>query len=137
MPTTLAKPTQRKKRYLPDTPNYITILPPGRLIAEKMFDLGLDTDALARRMKVSVATVEKLIRFEIPLTERLAKKLERATWMPAHVMLRYETTWREDMEYAMKHPEIPAYLNGEIINQPEREKKSGSRRRNVEGARNT
>lgn len=123
MTTTLTKPKQRKKRYLPDTPNYITILPPGRLIAEKMFDLGLDATTLAQRMRVSVETVNKLVRFEIPLTESLAKKLEKATWMPAHVMLRYETKWREDMKYAMEHPEIPAYLNGEIINQPNLKKK--------------
>jgi plasmid maintenance system antidote protein VapI len=123
MSMTLTKPKQRKKSPLSDTPNYITILPPGRLIAEKMFDLGLDASELAKRMKVPIVTIEKLLRFEIPLTERLAKKLERATWMPTHVMLRYETRWREDMAYAMEHPEIPAFLNGEIINQPKQTKK--------------
>jgi plasmid maintenance system antidote protein VapI len=97
-------------------------LPVGEIIAEKIFEMGLDADTLAQRMKVPVETVKKLIRFEIPLTENLAKKLERATWMPAHVMLHYETRWRENFAYAMEHPEIPAYINGEIINQPKRTK---------------
>ena len=41
MSTTLTrpKPKQRKKRYLPHTPNYITILPPGDIIAEKMSEM--------------------------------------------------------------------------------------------------
>ena len=74
MTATLTKPKQRKKRYLSGTPNYITILPPGRVLAEKMFEMGIDATELARRMKVSVETIEKLVRFEIPLTESLAKK---------------------------------------------------------------
>jgi plasmid maintenance system antidote protein VapI len=120
MSTTIAKPKQRKKKYLPHTPNYICILPPGELIAEKMFELGIDAAELAKRMKVSVETVEKLLRFEIPLTESVAKKLEKATWMNADLMLRHETSYRRDLAYAMEHPEIPAYLGTEIINQQKR-----------------
>ena len=117
------KSKQHKKQYLPDTPNYITILPPGRILAEKIFEMGIDSTELARRMEESVETVEKLIRFEIPLTESLAQKIEKATWMPAHVMMRYEIRWREKLAYAMEHPEIPAYLAGKIINKPKRKGK--------------
>jgi len=127
MSTTLAKPKPRKKRGLPDTPNYLTILPPGRIIDEKMFELGIDTAELARRMEVPIETAEKLIRYEIPLTEDLAQRLEKATWMPAHVMLRIESGYQRDMKLAMEHPEIPAYLGTEIINQPKRKKKAEGR----------
>ena len=126
MSTTLTKPKQRKKRYLPHTPNYITILPPGRIIAEKIFEMGIDAAELARRMEIPVETAEQLLRFEIPLTESLAQKVEKATLMPAHIMMRYEVRWREDMEYAMEHPEIPAYLAGKIINKPKRAGKKKS-----------
>ena len=123
MSTTLTKPKQRKKRYLPDTPNYVTILPTGRIIAEKMFEMGIDSAELARRMEVSVETIEKILRFEIPLTEGLAQQLEKATLMPADVMLRFECAWRKNLANAMDHPEIPAYLAGKIVNRPKCTKK--------------
>jgi plasmid maintenance system antidote protein VapI len=102
-------------------------LPPGELIAEKIFEMGIDAAELAKRMKVPVETVEKLIRYEIPLTESVAKKLEKVTWMPADSMLRCEVRWREKLAYAMEHPEIPAYLGGKIINKQKRIKKDGER----------
>jgi plasmid maintenance system antidote protein VapI len=125
MSTTLTKPKQRKKRYLPDTPNYITILPPGLVLEEKMFEMGIDAAELARRMDVSEETIEQLIRFEIPLTRAVAEKIEKATWMSADAMMRHETNSRKNLAYAMEHPEIPAYLGTEIINQPK--KKTGVR----------
>ena len=123
MSTTLSKPKQRKIRGLRGTPNYINLLPPGRVMAEKMFEMGIDAAELARRMKVPVEIIEKLLRIEIPLTESLAKKLEKATWMDAKMMMNHEKSYRTKLAYAMDHPEIPAYLGTEIINQPKREKK--------------
>jgi plasmid maintenance system antidote protein VapI len=125
MSTTLTRPKSKpqKIRGLRGTPNYITLLPPGRVMAEKMFELGIDATEMARRMRVPVETVEKLLRFEIPLTEDLAKKVEEATWMNANLMLRHEKSYRVNLAYAMEHPEIPAYLAGKIINQPKRAKK--------------
>ena len=125
MSATLTKSKRPQKRYLPHTPNYIYLMPPGEVIEEKMFEMGIDTAELARRMKVPAETIEKLLRFEIPLTESLAKKLEQVTWMNANLMLRHEKSYREDLAYAMEHPEIPAYLGTEIINQPKRASKKG------------
>ena len=48
------------------------------------------------------------------------KALEKATQMPAHVMLRFEASYREKLAFAKEHPEIPAYLGTEIINQPKK-----------------
>ena len=126
MSIALAKPKQqkqKKKRYLPHTPNYICLLPPGRIIAEKMFEMGIDAAELAKRMEIPVESLEQLIRFEIPLTEDVAQKLEKATWMPAHAMMRFESSYRTELAHAMEHPEIPAYLAGKIINKPKRTKK--------------
>jgi plasmid maintenance system antidote protein VapI len=122
MSTTLTKP-KRQQQHLPHTPNYIYLLPPGEVIAEKMFEMGIDAAELAKRMKVSVETIAKLLRFEIPLTRVVAEKLEKATWMSADLMMQHEASYRTKLAYAMEHPEIPAYLEGEIINQPKREKK--------------
>jgi len=128
MSTTLArpKPKQRMKRGLPHTPNYITIMPPGDVIEEKMSEMGIGAVELAERMEVPVETIEKLLRFEIPLTREVAEKLEKATRMDADLMMRFETRWRINLAYAMEHPEIPAYLGEKIINQPKRVKKNNS-----------
>ena len=122
MSTTLAKPKQQKKRrYLPHTPNYIYLMPPGEVLEEKMFEMEIDVTELARRMKVSVETIKKLLCFEIPLTESLAKKIEKTTWMDAKMMMNHERRYRTNLAYAMEHPEIPAYLGTEIINRPNRQ----------------
>ena len=123
MSTTLTRPKQRIKRGLPHTPNYINILPPGDVIEEKIAEMGISAAELATRMEVPVETIEKLLRFEIPLTREVAEKLEKVTRMNADLMMRFETRWREKLAYAMEHPEIPAYLGEEIINQPKRETK--------------
>ena len=129
MSTTLIKPRpKRAKRSIPKnipshTPNYINILPPGDIIEEKMFEMGIDAAELARRMGVPVETIEQLIRFEIPLTRDVAEKIQEVTWMNADLMMRIETSYREKLAFAMEHPEIPAYLGTEIINQPKRKKK--------------
>ena len=126
MSTTLIepKPKQQKKRIperIPShTPNYINILPPGDIIEEKMFEMGINAAELARRMEVPVEIIEQLLRFEIPLTRVVAEKLQKATWMDADLMMRHETSYREKLAYAMEHPEIPAYLGTEIINQPKK-----------------
>ena len=136
MSTTLTRPKQRQaqpkkriKRGLPHTPNYIYLMPPGEGLEEKMFEMGIDVAELARRMKVSVETIEKLLRFEIPLTESLAQKIEKATWMDAEMMMQHEKSYRAKLAYAMDHPEIPAYLGEEIVNQPKpvRTKKGGDK----------
>ena len=117
MPATLTRPKQRIKRGLPHTPNYIYLMPPGEVLEEKMFEMGINAAELARRMKVPVETVEKLLRVEIPLTASLAQKIEKATWMDAEMMMQHEKSYRTKLAYAMEHPEIPAYLGDEIVNQ--------------------
>jgi plasmid maintenance system antidote protein VapI len=120
-PKQQTKPKQQKRLRLPHTPNYITIDPPGNIVQEKIAEMGMDVAELAKRMKVPIETVELLFRADIPLTEELAKKIESITKLPAHVMMRSETRFREKLAYAMQHPEIPAYWGDTIINQPPKE----------------
>ncbi|GHT25010.1 hypothetical protein FACS189419_10000 [Planctomycetales bacterium] len=126
MSTTLTSPTktknvtskQRKHRRLTGVANYICILPPGRIIKEKITEMGIDAAELAKRMDISAETIKQIINVEAPLTFEIARKLEAVTLMPAESMMRYEVEYHIDMQYAMIHPEIPAYLGTEIINQP-------------------
>jgi len=71
-----------------------------------------------------VITIFREGRYTHAKTEKWnAEKVEQATQMPAHVMLRFETRWREKLAYATEHPEIPAYLGEEIVNRPKKEKR--------------
>jgi plasmid maintenance system antidote protein VapI len=97
-------------------------MPPGEVLEEKMFEMGINVAELAKRMKVSVKTVEQLLNAEIPLTQTLAEKIENVTWIPASFMLRVEKSYREKCIFAAEHPEIPAYRGTEIVNQPENKK---------------
>ena len=117
---TRPKPKRQKIKGLPHTPNYIYLMPPGEIIEEKMFEMGIDATELARRMEVPVETINKLLRYEISLTRDVAEKLEKATWMDAGLMMRHEASYQRDMKLAKEHPEIPAYLGTEIINQPKK-----------------
>jgi len=49
--------------------------------------------------------------------------------MNAGLMMTHEASYREGLAFAMKYPEIPAYLGGEIINRP---KRKGVRRQKSE-----
>jgi plasmid maintenance system antidote protein VapI len=125
MPLILEKPERRSKKTnrvkkLLHTPNYLYLMPPGEVLEEKMFEMGIDAAELAKQMKVSVKTVEQLLKAKIPLTQTLADKIENITRIPAQFMLRAEKSYREKCIFAMEHPEIPAYRGTEIINQPEK-----------------
>jgi plasmid maintenance system antidote protein VapI len=127
MSTTLEKPKRVQKKIksvgnLSHTPNYINLMTPGDIVSEKMFEMGINAVELAKRMNVSVKTVEQLLNAEIPLTQTLAEKIENVTWMPASFMLRVEKSYREKCIFATEHPEIPAYRGTEIVNQPENKK---------------
>jgi plasmid maintenance system antidote protein VapI len=119
----LEKPKKLPKKATPvkkllHTPNYIYLMPPGEVLEEKIFEMGIDVAELAKRMEVSVKTIEQLLKAEIPLTQVLAEKIEKVTWIPATFMLRVENSYRRKCIFAIEHPEIPAYLGTEIINQP-------------------
>ncbi|MDR3199222.1 MAG: hypothetical protein LBU34_15250 [Planctomycetaceae bacterium] len=121
MSATLEKSKRKriaKLRNLPHTPNYINLMTPGDILAEKIFEMGIDAAELAIRMNVPLKTVEQLLKTEIPLTQTLAEKIEKITWMPSAFMLRVEKSYREKCIFATEHPEIPAYRGTEIVNQP-------------------
>jgi len=88
-------------------PNYITLLPPGKIIAEKIFEMGIDAAELARRCRVSLDTIQKLLNAEIPLTQKIAKEIERVTWMQADGMMRIEEAYQRNLAFHKDHPEYP------------------------------
>jgi len=105
----MATITKKKKRTYPHTPNYITLLPPGNILSEKLFEMGLDVEGLAVRSGLSVETIQGVLKVEIAVTREIAEKLEKATWIPTDNWLRYEQGYHENLEYARLHPEMPVY----------------------------
>ena len=96
-----------KPRSAPSKPNYITLLPPGKIIAEKIFEMGMDATELARRCNVSLDTIRQLLNAEIPLTWEIADAIEKVTWMQADGMMRVEESYQSNLAFHQKHPDYP------------------------------
>jgi len=106
---------QAKSKKYPHIPNYITIMPPGNVLKEKIDEMGIDAVELAKRMQTPLETVQKLLNAETMLTLELAEKIETATGMSSNFMIRVELGFQENIRKAVEHPEIPAYFNGSVI----------------------
>jgi plasmid maintenance system antidote protein VapI len=96
-----------RKKAAPFQPNYIRLLPPGEVIAEKIFELGFDATELAQRCSLPLETIQKLLTAEMPLTKEIADKIEKITWMDADGMMRLETRYRNDLEFIQQNPDYP------------------------------
>ena len=96
-----------RKKAVPFQPNYIRLLPPGEVIAEKLFELGIDESELARRCELPLETVRQLLKAEIPLTKETADKIEKVTWMNAEGMMRLEIRYRNDLTFLQQNPDYP------------------------------
>jgi plasmid maintenance system antidote protein VapI len=106
MSTTTVK---KKKRIYRHTPNYITLLPPGNILEEKLSEMELSVEGLSECSGLSVEIIQSVLNVEIAVTQEIAEKLEKATRIPIGNWLRYEEGYRKNLEYSKQHPEIPAY----------------------------
>ena len=96
-----------RKKKISARPNYVTLLPPGKIVAEKIFEMGIDAAELAQRCCLSLETVQKLLNAEIPLTQEIAKEIERVTWMQADGMMRVEEAYQKNRAFHKDHPDYP------------------------------
>ncbi len=96
-----------RKKAAPFKPNYIRLLPPGEVIAEKIFEMGLSAVDLASRCEVSLDDIQKLLKGEMPLTDELAHKIELITQMGGKGLMQLEARYRKDREFLRQHPEFP------------------------------
>jgi len=96
-----------RKKAAPFRPNYIRLLPPGEVIAEKIDEMGIDAVELAQRCELPQEMIQKLLKAEIPFTKEIAEKIEKVTRMSAEGMMRLETRYRNDLEFVQRHPDCP------------------------------
>jgi len=101
--------TITKKRTYPHTPNYVTLLPPGEILEEKLSEMELGIDELAVRSGLPVETIRNVLKVEIAVTREIAEKLEKATRIPRDNWLRHEESYRKNLEYSRQHPEMPVF----------------------------
>jgi len=101
--------TKKKKRTSQHTPNYIVLLPPGEILSEKLSKMELDVKGLAECSGLSIETIQGLLKAEIAVTQVIAERLEKVTRIPIANWLRHEECYRERLEYARQHPEMPVY----------------------------
>lgn len=83
-------------------PNYITLLPPGEILAEKLDEMGVSAETLAQRMGLPFETIRKIIRAKIKVTPEIAELLERETQIPVYNWLRHEECFRDTFNRVKK-----------------------------------
>ncbi|MDR1962361.1 MAG: hypothetical protein LBQ50_01115 [Planctomycetaceae bacterium] len=104
--STTTKSTKKNHSFVP---NYIKLLPPGEVLEDKIFEMGIDVTELAQRMEMPEKTIRQLLKAEIPLTPELATKIEQVTWMSADSLMMLEQGYRNKLEYVKQHPEMSVY----------------------------
>ncbi|MCL2303867.1 MAG: hypothetical protein FWC43_02565 [Planctomycetaceae bacterium] len=101
-------PTIIQKTYQ-DTPDYIVLTPPGKVLAEKIHEMGIDADELAERCELPQEIVQRLLDADVVVTREIAEKLEKATWIPVKNWIRYEENYRNRLELVKQYPEKAVY----------------------------
>ena len=96
-----------RKKTIPSKPNYITLLPPGKIIAEKISEMEIDDVELAQRCNLPLEKIRKLLSAEHPLTREIAEKIEKVTSMQADGMMRIEESYQRNLEFHREHPDYP------------------------------
>jgi addiction module HigA family antidote len=70
---------------------------PGSMLEEKIADMGLTIEAMAKRIELSLADARRLLEGETPLTNAIAVKLEELTGIQQEVWNNWEQTYRDDL----------------------------------------
>jgi len=73
-------------------------MPPGDVLKEKIFEMGLDAAELASRCKLSVETIQGILDATVEVTQIIAEKLEHVTWIQADSWMRMEKNYRQRLE---------------------------------------
>lgn len=76
-------------------------VPPGATLEETMHSLGMTQRELAKRMGLTVQSLNRIFKGEQPITRESAAKLERVTNIPSAFWLALETQYRQQLEKAV------------------------------------
>lgn len=70
---------------------------PGSMLEEKIAEMGLTVEAMAKRIELTPAEARRLLEGETVLTTEIADKLEDLTGIPHEVWNNWEQTYRDDL----------------------------------------
>lgn len=101
--TTITKPAY------PHSQDYVVLTPPGKVLAEKIHEMGIDANELAKRCEIPLETVQRLLIAETAVTKEIAERLEKVTWIPAKNWIRYEENYQKRLEFVKQHPDYPVF----------------------------
>jgi HTH-type transcriptional regulator/antitoxin HigA len=72
-------------------------VPPGSMLEEKIAEMGLTVEAMAKKIELTPKEARRLLEGEIILTDEIADRLETLTGISHEVWNRWEQTYREDL----------------------------------------
>jgi HTH-type transcriptional regulator/antitoxin HigA len=72
-------------------------VPPGSMLEEKIAEMGLTVEAMAKKIELTPKEARRLLEGEIVLTDEIADKLETLTGISHEVWNRWEQTYRDDL----------------------------------------
>lgn len=75
----------------------IIAVPPGETIVEMMDDRKISREELAGKIDISAAQLNRLLEGVVPVSPRIASKLEKIFGVPAYFWLNLEAMYREDI----------------------------------------
>jgi len=81
-----------KKIFLPDW-----TVPPGAMLEEKIAEMGLTVEVMAKKIELTPQEARQLLEGEIVLTVEIADKLEELTGVSHEVWNNWEQTYRDDL----------------------------------------
>ena len=84
--STLTKSTAKK--------NYVVLMPPGDVLKEKIFEMGVDAITLSSRSKLPIETIQGILDATTEMTQTIAEKLEHVTQIQADSWMRMEENYR-------------------------------------------
>ena len=75
--------------------NYIVLMPPGDVLKEKIFEMGMDASVLAHHCKLPVEIILGILDTSVEMTQVIAEKLEHVTRIQADSWMRMEEDYRK------------------------------------------
>lgn len=101
--------TMERESTLLFKPNYITLMPPGNVLEEKIEEMGLNAEELAEKTGLPIATIHAILKAEMAMTQEIAEALERITLIPRHHWFRYEEIYQKKMMFIKENPTATYY----------------------------
>ena len=80
---------ERKNKYAPDM-----VFPPGETLKEVLGAMGMSEAEFAERMDADLQEISSIMKGEVPITDKIALRMERVLGVPASFWKNLEQQYR-------------------------------------------